>query len=220
MTLRKSALDPSRAVHDEVQRPGEPWTRVITAGQRLRIVDLEGTQAVDTLCYDAHDFDNRYSAANTIRAQRNLFLTTGSSLVSVDGDALATIVADTCGRHDTVGGACSAESNTCRFGHHTRGMHNCRDNFLIGLARHGLGKRDLAPNINFFMNVPVTDDGTLDIVDGISEPGNYVELQAERDTLFVISNCPQLNNPCNGWNPTPIRLLVWDPGAVEATSRA
>ncbi|MDQ1461615.1 MAG: uncharacterized protein QOI08_3099, partial [Actinomycetota bacterium] len=192
----------------------------ITAGQRLRIVDLEGTQAVDTLCYDAHDFDNRYSAANTIRAQRKLFLTTGSALLSVDGDALATIVADTCGRHDTVGGACSAESNTCRFGHHTRGMHNCRDNFLIGLARHGLGKRDLAPNINFFMNVPVTDDGMLDIVDGISEPGNYVELQAERDTLFVISNCPQLNNPCNGWNPTPIRLLVWDSGVVEAASRA
>jgi urea carboxylase-associated protein 1 len=213
VTRLQSRLDPERAVHDAVQLPGEPWTRVVTAGQRLRIVDLEGTQAVDTLCYDAGDSENRYSAANTIRAQRNLFLTTGSALMSVDGDALATIVADTCGRHDTVGGACSAESNTCRFGHHTRGMHNCRDNFLVGLARHGLGKRDLAPNINFFMNVPVTADGMLDIVDGISEPGNYVELRAERDVLFVISNCPQLNNPCNGWNPTPIRLLVWDADA-------
>ena len=145
---------------------------MITAGQRLRIVDLEGLQAVDTLCYDAHDYENRYSAANTIRAQRNLFLTTGSELMSTDGDALATIVADTCGRHDTVGGACSAESNTCRFGHHTRSMHNCRDNFLNGLSRHGMGKRDLAPNINFFMNVPVTVDGHLDIVDGISAPGH------------------------------------------------
>ena len=210
MTLLESGRDPATAAHDEVQLPGEPWTRVVNAGQCLRIVDLEGTQAVDTLCYDAHDYDNRYSAANTIRAQRNLFLSTGSSLLSVDGDLLATIVADTCGRHDTVGGACSAESNTCRFGHQTRSMHNCRDNFLLGLARHGLGKRDLAPNINFFMNVPVTADGHLDIVDGISEPGNYVELRAERDVLFVISNCPQLNNPCNGWNPTPIRLLVWD----------
>jgi urea carboxylase-associated protein 1 len=213
MTLLASRLDPGTARHDDVQQPGEAWTRVLIAGQRLRIVDLEGTQAVDTLCYDAVDNENRYSAANTIRSQRNLFLTTGSALMSVDGDALATVVADTCGRHDTVGGACSAESNTCRFGHHTRSMHNCRDNFLIGLARHGLGKRDLAPNINFFMNVPVTADGHLDIVDGISEPGNYVELQAVRDTLFVISNCPQLNNPCNGWNPTPIRLLVWDADA-------
>ena len=210
MTLLLSDLDPATAAHDDIQQPGEPWSRVIRAGEVLRIVDLEGTQAVDTLCYDAADFENRYSAANTIRAQRNLFLSTGSRLTSIDGDVLATVVADTCGRHDTVGGACSAESNTCRFGHHTRFMHNCRDNFLIGLARHGLGKRDLAPNINFFMNVPVTADGHLDIVDGISEPGNYVELRAERDTLFVISNCPQLNNPCNGWNPTPIRLLVWD----------
>ena len=196
---------------DEIVRPGEPWTGVARAGQRLRIVDLEGLQAVDTLCYDAHDHANRYSAANTIRAQRQLFLTTGSTLMSIDGDALATIVDDTCGRHDTVGGACSAESNTCRFGHDTRSMHNCRDNFLIGLARVGMGKRDLAPNINFFMNVPVTADGRLDIVDGISEPGNYVEMEAVRDTLFVISNCPQLNNPCNGWNPTPVQLLIWDP---------
>ncbi|MDQ1480734.1 MAG: uncharacterized protein QOI44_1595 [Actinomycetota bacterium] len=196
---------------DDIVRPGEPWTGVVRAGQRIRIVDLEGLQAVDTLCYDAHDYANRYSAANTIRAQRQLFLTTGSTLMSIDGDALATIVDDTCGRHDTVGGACSAESNTCRFGHDTRSMHNCRDNFLIGLARVGMGKRDLAPNINFFMNVPVTADGRLDIVDGISKPGSHVEMEAERDTLFVISNCPQLNNPCNGWNPTPVQLLVWDP---------
>jgi uncharacterized protein len=195
---------------DQTVRPGEPWTGVVRAGQRLRIVDVEGLQAVDTLCYDAHDHVNRYSAANTIRSQRQLFLTTGSRLISTDGDALATIVGDTCGRHDTVGGACSAESNTCRFGHDKRYMHNCRDNFLIGLARVGMGKRDLAPNINFFMNVPVTADGRLDIVDGISVPGAYVEMQADRDTLFVISNCPQLNNPCNGWNPTPIQLVVWD----------
>ena len=196
---------------DHTVRPGEPWTGVVRAGQRLRIVDLEGLQAVDTLCYDAHDYANRYSAANTIRAQRQLFLSTGSTLMSIDGDPLATIVDDTCGRHDTVGGACSAESNTCRFGHDKRYMHNCRDNFLVGLARVGMGKRDLAPNITFFMNVPVTADGRLDIVDGISEPGNYVEMRADRDTLFVISNCPQLNNPCNGWNPTPVQLLIWDP---------
>lgn len=196
---------------DEIVRPGEPWTGVVRTGQRLRIVDLEGLQAVDTLCYDAHDYANRYSAANTIRAQRQLFLTTGSTLMSIDGDALATIVDDTCGRHDTVGGACSAESNTCRFGHDKRFMHNCRDNFLVGLSRVGMGKRDLAPNINFFMNVPVTADGRLDIIDGISEPGNYVEMEGVRDTLFVISNCPQLNNPCNGWNPTPVQLLIWDP---------
>jgi urea carboxylase-associated protein 1 len=208
--LETPARDLGGAVLDVTVGPGEPWTHVLQCGQVLRIVDVEGNQAVDTLLYDAHDTENRYSAADTIRAQGNIFLTAGSRLLSSEGTVLATIVADTCGRHDTAGGACSAESNVCRFGHHTRFMHNCRDNFLHGLAPLGMGKRDLVPNINFFMNVPVTADGHLDIVDGISRPGAYVELQAETDALVVISNCPQLNNPCNGWNPTPIRLLVWD----------
>ncbi len=195
-------------VLDEVHPPGEPWTGVVRRGQRLRITDLEGTQAVDTLFYNAADRSERYSAADTIRAQRGIFLTKGSVLLSSEERPMLEVVDDTCGRHDTVGGACSAESNTCRFGHHTRYMHNCRDNFLVALARHGMGKRDLVPNINFFMHVPVTDDGRLDIVDGISRPGDRIELVAEMDVLVVISNCPQLNNPCNGWNPTPIRLTV------------
>lgn len=210
-TLVESPLDPADAVLDAVLRPGEPWAHPVFAGQALRIVDTEGLQAVDTLLYDLHDTTDRYSAPNTIRDQGNIFLFTGSRLISSEGGVLATITADTCGRHDTSGGACSAESNTCRFGHHTRHMHNCRDNFLLGLSHHGMGKRDLISNINFFMNVPVDADGRLDIVDGISRPGAYVELQAERDALVVISNCPQLNNPCNGWNPTPVQLLVWDP---------
>ena len=212
MTFTEAAdRDALAAVVDETVGPGEPWTRVVTRGQVLRIVDLEGNQAVDTLLYNAHDTADRYSAADTVRAQGNIFLTTGSQLLSSEGTVLATIVGDTCGRHDTSGGACSAESNVCRFGAHTRFMHNCRDNFLHGLRPLGMSKRDIVPNINFFMNVPVTVDGHLDIVDGISRPGAYVELRAETDTLVVISNCPQLNNPCNGWNPTPVRLLVWDP---------
>ena len=124
---------------------------------------------------------------------------------------MLTIVADTCGRHDTSGGACSAESNTCRFGHDKQYMHNCRDSFLVALARHGMGKRDLVSNINFFMNVPVTESGHLDIVDGVSRPGAYVEMRAEMDVLAVISNCPQENNPCTGYNPTPIRATIYDP---------
>ncbi len=188
--------------------PGEPWSGLVRRGERLRVVDLEGTQAVDTLFYAAADPGERYSAADTIRTQGGIFLTTGSVLISSEDRPMATVVEDSCGRHDTVGGACSAESNTCRFGEHTRYMHNCRDNFLIALARHGLGKRDLVPNINFFMHVPVTAAGRLDIVDGISRPGDHVDVVAEMDLLAVVSNCPQLNNPCNGWNPTPIGLEV------------
>jgi urea carboxylase-associated protein 1 len=189
--------------------PGEPWTGTLPAGGRLRFTDIGGTQSADTLFYAAADPGERYSSADTIRAQGNIFLTRGSVLLSSRGRPLVHVVDDTCGRHDTVGGACSAESNTCRFGFHTRYMHNCRDNFLVGLARHGLGKRDLVPNINFFMHVPVTEAGRLDIVDGISKPGDHVEVVADMDVLVVLSNCPQLNNPCNGWDPTPIGVTVW-----------
>ncbi len=191
---------------------GEPWLGRIERGQVLRIVDLEGNQAVDTLFFNADDPRDRYSAVDTIRAQGNLYLSAGSRLVSTEGTHLLTIVADTCGRHDTIGGACSAESNTVRYGHMTKSMHNCRDSFLLAAARAKLplGKRDLSANINFFMNVPVTPDGGLTFADGISGSGKYVELRAESDVLCLISNCPQLNNPCNAYNPTPISVLVWD----------
>jgi urea carboxylase-associated protein 1 len=198
-------------VHDEVVAARSPWTRVVRAGETLRIVDLEGNQAVDFLCYNAADLDERYSAAETIVGQGNIFLTTGTVLRSNEGHPLMTVVADTCGRHDTIGGACSCESNTVRYGHHTKHQHACVENFLLALAPHGRGKRDLVSNINWFMNVPVLADGTLGIVDGISASGKYLELRAEIDVLVAISNCPQINNPCNGFNPTPIRVTVTAP---------
>ena len=196
---------------DEIVVAGEPWIGTVAAGQLLRIVDLEGNQAVDTLFYNAHDTAERYSAVDTIRAQGNIYLTTGSALRSNLGATMLTIVEDTCGRHDTLGGACSAESNTVRYALDKRYMHSCRDNFLLALARHdrGLGKRDLPSNINFFMNVPVTPEGGLRFADGISAAGRYVQLRAHMDVLVLISNCPQLNNPCNGYNPTPVEVLIW-----------
>jgi urea carboxylase-associated protein 1 len=213
MSLKESTLDPKRAVFDETLPAGRGWSHVINKGQIFRIVDLEGNQAVDTLFYNARDLDERYSATDTIRAQGNIYLTTGTLLLSGEGHPLLTIIADTCGRHDTLGGACSAESNQVRYALEKKYMHNCRDSFLLALARYGRGmsKRDLANNINFFMNVPVTPQGGLSFEDGVSGPGRYVEMRAEMDVLAVISNCPQLNNPCNAYNPTPIRLLVWDP---------
>jgi urea carboxylase-associated protein 1 len=203
-----SARDES--AHDEVVAAGEPWIGTVAAGEILRIVDLEGNQAVDTLFYNAHDTAERYSAVDTIRAQGNIYLTTGSDLRSNLGTTMLSIVEDTCGRHDTLGGACSAESNTVRYALDKRHMHSCRDNFLLALARHdrGLGKRDLPSNINFFMNVPVTPEGDLTFADGISAAGRYVQLRAHMDVLVLISNCPQLNNPCNAYNPTPIRIQI------------
>jgi urea carboxylase-associated protein 1 len=214
-TFTESRRDPATAILDQVVPAGDGWSHVVARGASLRIVDLEGNQAVDTLFYDAHDHADRYSADATVRAQRALYLTTGSCLLSTLGQPLMTITADTCGRHDTIGGACSAESNQVRYALDKRSMHSCRDTFLLQVAKyrcgatHGMGKRDLTANINFFMNVPVTPAGELTFADGVSGPGRYVEMRAERDVLVVISNCPQLNNPCNGWNPTPIRVLVW-----------
>lgn len=210
--LTQSPLNPKDAVYDYTVPAGEPWLHVVKKGQTLRILDLEGNQAVDTLFYNAHDTAESYSATNTIRAQGNIYLTTGSKLLSNEGRVMLTIVADTCGRHDTLGGACAAESNMVRYAIEKRDMHNCRDNYLIAMAESDvdLSKRDLTSNINFFMNVPVTPEGGLTFEDGISDAGKYVELRAEMDVIVLVSNCPQLNNPCNAYNPTPARMLVWD----------
>ena len=184
-------------------------------GQTIRIVDLKGNQAVDTLFYNANNYADRYSAQDTIREQGNVYLTTGTKLISTERNVLMTIVADTCGRHDTLGGACSTESNMVRYVIEKRHMHACRQSFLKGALAWSqktgreFDKRDLTANINFFMNVPVTSDGGLSFEDGVSGAGKYVELRAEMDTLIVISNCPQLNNPCNGYDPTPVRILIW-----------
>jgi urea carboxylase-associated protein 1 len=198
----------SKVIHDEVIPARAPWAGVVMKGQTIRIIDLEGNQAVDCILYNPHDEAERYSAPDTIATQRNIFLTTGTKLMSNEGNAMMTITADTCGRHDTIGGACSCESNTLRYGHHTKHQHACVENFLNTHSWRGMGKRDMTSNINWFMNVPVEADGSLGIVDGISAPGKYLDLRAEMDTLVVISNCPQINNPCNGFNPTPVRVII------------
>jgi len=212
MALLESKLDPSAAVFEQVVLAGDGFTHVVKRGQIFRIVDLEGNQAADTLFYDAHAPENRYSAVDTVREQGNIYLSTGTLLMSTEGDVLMTIVADTCGRHDTLGGACAAESNQVRYALDKKYMHACRDTFLLvaSCCTKDLSKKDITANINFFMNVPVTPEGKLTFEDGVSAPGRYVEMRAERDVRVLISNCPQLNNPCNGFNPTPVRVLVWD----------
>lgn len=209
LPIRESELDPAAAVLDVTVADGDGYLGTIPAGGSFRIVDLHGNQAVDTLFYDASDIDNSYSAMDTIREQGSAYLTAGSRLLSVNLDVLATITADTCGRHDTLGGACAQESNVVRYGEHTRHQHACRETFLRYGAEVAIGARQLGHNINFFMNVPLTADGGLTFEDGLSAPGKYVEVRAERDLYVLISNCPQLNNPCNGWDPTPVRLLGW-----------
>ncbi|MBV8652725.1 MAG: urea carboxylase-associated family protein [Alphaproteobacteria bacterium] len=210
---KPSTLTPDAATYRKTVPAGDYWMQVVKQGQVLRIVDLEGNQAVDTLFFSAADPAERYSAVDTMRAQGNIYLGAGSRLISTEGAPMLEIVADTVGRHDTLGGACAAESNTVRYALEKRCMHACRDSWMLAVAENeefGLTKRDITHNINFFMNVPVTPDGRLTFADGVSGPGHYVELRAEMDVIVLISNCPQLNNPCNAYNPTPIELLIWD----------
>jgi len=212
LNLQVSALSPEKAQQSFIVEAGDPFVLEVEQGQVIRIVDLEGNQAVDTLFYNARDYADRYSAQDTIREQRSLYLTTGTKLISTEGHVLLTIVADTCGRHDTLGGACAAESNMVRYALEKRSMHACRQSFLKGIQHwnKGMDKRDITSSINFFMNVPVTPEGGLTFEDGVSDAGKYVELRAEMDVLMLISNCPQLNNPCNAYNPTPVQILIWD----------
>ena len=217
--IKESTLSAQAAVYRKVVPAGDYWMEVVRKGQTVRIVDLEGNQAADTLFYSAADPAERYSAVDTIREQRNVYLSVGTKLISTMGNPMLEIVADTVGRHDTLGGACATESNTVRYALEKKCMHACRDSWMLAVAeneRFGLTKRDITHNINFFMNVPVTPDGGLTFADGVSGPGKYVEMRAEMDVIVLISNCPQLNNPCNDYNPTPIEVLVWDSSSSGA----
>lgn len=211
--IKESNLQPNDAVYRETVPAGDYFMKVVKQGQTFRILDLEGNQAADTLFYNADDPAERYSAMDTIREQGNVYLTAGTRLLSNLGNVMLEITADTCGRHDTLGGACATESNTVRYALDKKCMHACRDSWMLAVAENeefGMTKRDITHNINFFMNVPITTDGGLTFEDGISAPGKYVEMKAYMDTIVLISNCPQLNNPCNGYNPTPVEILVWD----------
>lgn len=215
MTKTSPTPLPAKTLTDQVVPALTPWSGLVRQGQMIRIVDSEGQQAVDTLFYNASDFAERYSAQETLAAQGSAYIGAGTKIISSEGHVMLTLTGDTVGEHDTSAGACSCESNTVRFGHHTRYMHACRENFVVELAKYGMSKRDIVSNINFFMNVPILPDGEISIVDGASKPGDYVELRAAMDVLCVISNCPQVNNPCNGFNPTPIRVVIYD-GAANA----
>ena len=205
-----AALDMSQALLNEVIAARAPWSQVLRRGQTMRVIDTEGQQALDALFYSHQDTAERYSAQDTLREQGSAYIGLGTRLISNEGRLMARITADSAGRHDTLAGCCSCESNAVRFGEATKYQHACRENFTLELGRYGLGKRDIVPNVNLFMNVPIDTVGDFAVVDGISAPGGYVDLIAEMDLLCVFSNCPQVNNPCNGFNPTPLQVLIWD----------
>lgn len=194
----------------EIILPGGRWSKRLEIGDRLRIVDTEGQQAVDFLCFAADAPHDRYNAANTIKLAGTIYIGAGVTLYSELARPLLRVVEDTCGRHDTLAGCCSAEMNELRYG--VKNSRSCRANFIASLAEWDRGAADLVANVNFFMNVPVAAEGAAAIAEGLSKPGDYVELIAEMPVVAMISNCPQENNACSGWGPTPIEVRVTEAG--------
>jgi uncharacterized protein len=209
MESTSASTIPGKILFDEVVPATKPWGRVISKGEILRIIDLEGQQAVDFLCYDAKNPSDRYSSMNTIKVQGNLYIKKGTILYSDAGNPLFTVIEDTLGLHDTVYGCCSPANNRLRYGQ--EGSHTCYANFEAILSNFNLGRTSIVGNINFFMRVPIEPDGSAAVASKVSPPGSFVDLKAETDVLAVLSNCPSVLNPCNGYNPTPIRVVAWSP---------
>ena len=204
-------MSQAKIILDEVVPAGQPWGARIAVQDVLTIIDLEGQQAVDFLCYDGGDPQDRYCATNTVKVQGNIFVGLGSVLYSDSGKSLMTVIEDTVGKHDTVYGCCSNPNNFLRYGVHT--TESCYSNFETILKRYDLSRSAIVPNVNWFMSVPVLEDGRVGVAAAALKPGSHVALRAERDVLTVLSNCPQMHNPCNGYNLTPIRVTVTRPVA-------
>lgn len=205
-------------VIDDVTIPARAgWSRHVARGDHLRIIDLEGRQAVDFLCFGAEPHEGqveRYHMPNTIKVPRRLTIGRGSVLLSQFARPMMEVVEDTCGGHDTIFGCCSQAVDRVRYGRANDA--SCQGNFEAELARHGLGPEHVVANVNWFMNVPVGADGGVEIAEGTSRPGDFVDLRARMDVLAVASNCPQELNAAAGGQPTPVRAIVWRPdGPVE-----
>jgi len=192
---------------EEIVPAKSSWSGIVKKGQILKITDLKGQQAVDFLCYNNNDRSDRYSATNTVKVQGNIYVGLGSILYSDSGIPLLEVVEDTIGRHDTVYGCCSNPNNMLRYGVET--TESCYTNFEAKLANLGMGKDAIVPNVNWFMSVPVLEDGSAGVDNVVQKPGSYVTLLAKTDTLAVLSNCPQMHNPCNGYNPTPVKIEIY-----------
>lgn len=198
-------------IEDSVVEPRAPWSATLSAGQTLRLVDLEGQQAIDFLCFGAERYEGqveRYHMPNTIKIPKNILLGEGSILYSQFARPMMTLIADSCGGHDTIFGCCSFAVDQVRYG--AQNAECCQRNFEREMARHGLGPEHVVANANFFMNVPVATDGHAEIVASASKPGDFVDLRAEMDLIAVLSNCPQELNPAAGDAPTPIRAIVFE----------
>ena len=184
----------------------QPWSGLVKRGQELTIKDTHGQQAVDFLCYDADNTSDRYSATNTVKVQGNVYVGNGTVLYADSGKPLLTVIEDTVGRHDTIYGCCSNSNNKLRYDVET--TESCYTNFTQELQKHSMDVTSIVPNVNWFMSVPILGDGSAGVAEAVLKPGSFVRLRAECNVLAVLSNCPQMHNPCNGYDPTQIEVWI------------
>jgi urea carboxylase-associated protein 1 len=182
----------------------------MSAGQLLRIEDLQGRQAIDLICYNRANLAEKFWAAHSAKLNGTIYLTTGHVLYSDLAAPMMTIVEDTVGVNDVICGSCSAALDGLRYGP-DKAVPGCMDNFEAAIEPWGLTRADIPMCFNIFLDYPVEDGGRVAIdKEAPSRAGDHIVLRAEMDLLTVISNCPQENNPCNGYNPTPIRATIYD----------
>lgn len=208
MTDGGRATERTAVVRDEILPVAGHAGVELREGQTLRIVDLEGKQVPDLVCFNLADPGERLSTNNSRLVQKRWLLTTGDALYSDEGRPMLRIAEDTVGIHHASAGCCNEPANYLRYG--VRGTPNCLDNLAAASAPLGLTKKQIPGAFCPFMNVVQHPDGGYEIQEPTSRPGDHIDLTAEMDLFVAISNCPQDKNPCNGFNPTPLRLVVFD----------
>lgn len=201
-------------LHRETLRGGESWSRVLRRGHTLTLIDDGGDGCVAALLFNADAPIERYNMPDTLKAQHIARLTAGDCLYSDMGHVLCSIVSDSVGWHDTITGIADAAWTREKYGTGSYAKlrnefyKNSRDNFLVELGKHELGKRDITPNVNFFVKVQVADDGALGFVPGHSKPGSRVTLRADMNVLVVLSNTPHPLDPRPSYAPAAVSLEI------------
>jgi hypothetical protein len=197
-----------RVIRDETVSPAGHFAAEIRKGQVLRIVDVEGQQVADLVTVNARNLAEKLSVMNTINLNKQVFPRVGYVLYSDEASPMMTIIADTCGVHDMLAGACSRFTNERRYG--VKDSKNCRDNLAAALEPWGIGWKDVPFNMNVFMNCPIGNDGNWSIQAPRSKAGDSIDFRAEMDVIAAFSNCPQIYNACNAFRLKPLRAVIYD----------
>jgi len=201
---------PGPAIRDEIVPAKGVTAFEMLAGQTVRIEDVEGQQAVDLICYNLENLAEKFWAAHTAKLNGTVYVTIGHVLYSDQANPMMTFVEDTVGVNDIICGSCSHVLDVLRYGEEKAAPKGCMDLFEESIRPWGLERKDVPMCLNIFLDYPVEEGGHVAIdKDAPSKPGDHVDLRAEMDLLVSITACPQENNPCNGFNPTPIRVAVY-----------